>query len=824
MPSRINIELDRVVVRPSSPIRLGIVFGTRPETIRLGPILRQARALSSSINITTFFSGEGTEKPLQHLKPFGVDGFKVMDLDPQIANRKPHDIISGLLAILPEHFKRHKLDMVAVIGDTNTALAASLAAYHHNIPIAHIEAGLDSRLSPGRLNRSTISIMSALSCAPSFRTARQLAQLGTGDVNNIFVTGSPLIDALKIAMSANRTRANNLPKDPFVLVNINRPENLGDPMKRILFAIKAFSERHERIKIIFPSAVSERTGRQIKAYFGQSETASVVAGAMSYRDFINFLSHSRMVITDSQGTLLQGYALGKNMLSIGGDVDYKEIFDSGQLVTVRPTSADEMSGAIEKTFALPKTQHLVRDEFGDGAASQRILASILSYFGLTQAGENRISKYVRVTSNRLPRVSSSFEWITPPRFKEVSNIHVRDCVPGSIRWLLNSGILDRSDNERNRGGIHAWFCQRHNRFSFMYPEITGYGLSTLAFTQREFCNPHVMDRAEEILNWLQNNVRGGNTDAPAGLPARIYARPLKTVSDYNFVYSFDTAMIGSGLMNMFSINRDRRYIDLATKMFQTVNGMYRPGKFFYAYHNPLTHRDETNPHSNWSTQSGTFHTKIAIMLLKCRMLTLANPDVPDPVNIAIDICNQALHHQAKNGRFFTNLGEPHGGPRTTHMHPHCYTAEGLLYTGLDLAKTHAALSEKYIAAAAAATEWMFHNQMPTGGIPQMYDGNVFCSYERTDVLAQALRLGCILHQQGKFTNIRGLEHLALRLTQFQERDRNNCRSFGGFRYGWNETGTRLCDINSWCTMFSLQALHMYRQLKEGRPIDIEFLA
>src|SRR5262249_55065657 len=141
----------------------------------------------------------------------------------------------------------------------------------------------------------------------------------------------------------------------------------------------------------------------------------------------------------------------------------------------------------------------------------------------------------------------------------------------------------------------------------------------------------------------------------------------------------------------------------------------------------------------------------------------------------------------------------------THMHPHCYSAEGLLYVGLHLKE------EKFIKAAARATKWSLDQQCDDGGIPTLYSGDENrVAHQRSDVLAQVLRLGCLALElnllDGSYKE--RLNWLCLRLMQFQAKSAHPAQK-GGFIYGYNECGQRLDHVNAWCTMFALQAMSMY---------------
>jgi len=176
---------------------------------------------------------------------------------------------------------------------------------------------------------------------------------------------------------------------------------------------------------------------------------------------------------------------------------------------------------------------------------------------------------------------------------------------------------------------------------------------------------------------------------------------------------------------------------------------------------------------------------------------------------ALKLCRGSLSVQDACGRFVTSRTD-----KSTHLHPHSYSAEGLLYTGLFFDE------EEFISSANRAVKWALDNQASDGGVPKKYDGKKFIPYYRSDILAQILRLGTILCATGNMDARYepALEKLKEKLISFQHLDQGS--QSGGFLYGTDLEGTQKMHLNSWCTMFALQALMMYEDfLACGKKIN-----
>ncbi|HIH17802.1 MAG TPA: hypothetical protein HA282_03540 [Nanoarchaeota archaeon] len=380
----------------------------------------------------------------------------------------------------------------------------------------------------------------------------------------------------------------------------------------------------------------------------------------------------------------------------------------------------------------------------------------------------------------------------------------------AVNWLLSSGIQSED------GGFNSWYDVESRSYKYKYSEITGYGLSTLvSLIDISADRNKLLERANLAAEWLINNA----THVCNGFKTRSYYSRADSNNFYSFdtgkIFSFDTGMVIKGLLNLYKINKNEALLDASKKAAEfLINKMSKPDGLFYATYDPELGKN-TDSEEKWSSQSGSYHAKIAIPLLNLYSIT----DNKSFLDRALSICDSSLELQKSDGRFisFSSTGD-------THLHPHIYTTEGLVYLALNLK------DEKrrsiYLDSTRKAIEWVLDNQKPNGGLPQaFYSGqNRFNMHERVDITAQALRISSILLSLGELDNRyhAKIGRLFERLKEFQRSIED--KDHGGFNFGYDHDGFPLVNhVNSWCTMFSLQAIMYYKQLISGQNIKVDFL-
>lgn len=377
------------------------------------------------------------------------------------------------------------------------------------------------------------------------------------------------------------------------------------------------------------------------------------------------------------------------------------------------------------------------------------------------------------------------------------------------KWLVNSGIQNYDAGNDSFGGFNAWYDLKNKQYSYIYSEITGYGITALLYLNSINKNIDLVVRARAAADWLLENAF---LDCGAVL-TRKYIQSESDNPDHSFdskiVYAFDIGMVLFGIANLYKITGDEKYKEAAKKIGDFLLTMQKPNGLFWPVYNAKT-GEFSDTDNKWSTQSGSFHSKVALGLLVLRDIT----DDEKYSSAARRICDEALKFQQSNGRFisFRDTG-------ATHMHPHCYSCEGLLYAGKKLK------NEKYIAAAEKGTVWALENNLPDGGAPCIYDESAgFNNNQRSDTLAQVLRLALYFLNDGasimekKYKS--AIYNLASKLISFQK---TGGGEIGGFYYGCTEEGKKNDHINSWCSMFSIQALSNIEKHCAGNKLSMDYL-
>ena len=372
-------------------------------------------------------------------------------------------------------------------------------------------------------------------------------------------------------------------------------------------------------------------------------------------------------------------------------------------------------------------------------------------------------------------------------------------------WILNSGIQNL--NGTLKGGFNSWFDIDNKNYPFIYSEITGYGIITLIFLDSIFKDKILLSRAELAAKWLISNA----LHASGGIKSRYYYEKSEENSQYSFekgfLYSFDSAIVMNGLVDLYTVTKNDLYLGTAQKIANfLINEMMTREGTFHPLYNQLSLRPESTP-SRWSTQSGSFHSKIFIGLIKLAEIT------GDENYIAVvkKATNALLKFQKNDGRFITDVKD-----ESTNLHPHCYSIEGLSYVGTKLK------DENLMERLSKSVKWIFDNQSDEFSIPQVFSNRGVVKYERSDITAQAIRLGSFFVQNNYLDAeyMKNIDTAEARLLSFQNA---NNGQIGGFFYGFDENGNKLPHLNSWCTMFSIQAMDFYQKLKNNQLIKLDLI-
>lgn len=361
-------------------MKILVVMGTRPEAIKLAPVVA---ALRRRKGLKTYVCATAQHRELldQALRLFNLK--PDFDLDLMRPGQSPDAVADRARAALGPLLARLKPDMVVVQGDTTTAAAAALSACERGIPVAHVEAGLRSfdfdNPYPEELNRVVIDILSSLLFPPTPLARANLAREKLSG-RTMITTGNTVVDALRSAVAREKASAPLGVRE--VLVTLHRREIHGAPFRRICAALIALVEKHPDLTFVYPvhpnPAVSKTAKRLLK------HPRIRLLEPQPYPKFLNLLKRSLFVITDSGGLQEEAVCLGKPVLVMREKTERPEVVSSGagRLIGLDPKKLALWTGKLLNNPELRRRMSRVRSPYGDGRASQRIAAGVAHWFGL----------------------------------------------------------------------------------------------------------------------------------------------------------------------------------------------------------------------------------------------------------------------------------------------------------------------------------------------------------------------------------------------------------------------------------------------------------
>jgi UDP-N-acetylglucosamine 2-epimerase (non-hydrolysing) len=370
------------------PPQILVVFGTRPEAIKLFPVVNELRRRpEASVKVCV------TAQHRQLLdQVLDISGIKPeIDLDVMREDQSLEDMTARMLVALGTTLDREKPDQIVVQGDTATAMVASLAGYYRKISVAHVEAGLRSGNIyapwPEEVNRKIVGLIARHHFAPTTRAAEALLAEGTPR-ENIFVTGNTVIDALlatKAKIDAEPQRVTEIAQISerfanrrLILVTCHRRENFGEGMEQIAQAITDIADRGD-VGIVFPLHPNPNVRRIMQAKLG-NHPAIALCEPLNYPCFVYLMSLAYIVVTDSGGVQEEAPTFGKPVLVMRTTTERPEGVDAetARLVgTDRSRIVGETTKLLDDAaaYAVMSKAH---NPFGDGLAAQRIARTLLN--------------------------------------------------------------------------------------------------------------------------------------------------------------------------------------------------------------------------------------------------------------------------------------------------------------------------------------------------------------------------------------------------------------------------------------------------------------
>ena len=367
--------------------KIVVIFGTRPEAIKLSPVIRE---LGKYSDLETLIISTGQHKEmLQQV----LDLFEItpdIDLDIMSSNQTLNSISSKVIHELDILFRQINPAMVIVHGDTSTAMSAAICAFHLKIPISHVEAGLRSYNIfspwPEELNRSIISLVASLNFAPTEQAKMNLLNQGI-DPHLVSVTGNTVIDALRFVkeksenLKEREEYRRNLPpvfdKDhKIILVTGHRRENFGKGFESICLALKKIA-RIENVRVIYPVHLNPSVKEPVERYLS-ADPNIILINPLDYKAFTYLMMEAYIILTDSGGIQEEAPFLGKPVLLMRDNTERPEAIDSGCVRMVGTETDKIVDGVVELLESKDRYNDMAKsaNPFGDGYASIKIVKKL----------------------------------------------------------------------------------------------------------------------------------------------------------------------------------------------------------------------------------------------------------------------------------------------------------------------------------------------------------------------------------------------------------------------------------------------------------------
>jgi UDP-N-acetylglucosamine 2-epimerase (non-hydrolysing) len=356
------------------------IFGTRPEAIKMSPVIKEIEK-SKNLKSIVCVTAQHREMLDQVLNTFKIKPHYDLNLMQQ--GQTLAEITTRALLGLEEVFEKVQPDLVLVHGDTTTTLSGALAAFYHQIPIGHVEAGLRTwnKYSPWpeEINRQMVDDIADFLFAPTETSKENLLKEGK-DENKIYVTGNTAIDALQTTISKNYTHPlfDWVGDNRLVLLTAHRRENLGQPMYNIFKAVKRIVQELEDIKVIYPIHLNPQVRKIANEVLKDNDRIKLIE-PLEVIDFHNFINKSYAVLTDSGGIQEEAPSLGKPVLVLRDTTERPEGIEAGTLKLVG-TDEETIYKETKKLLTNKKiydSMSKATNPYGNGTASKQI-AEIIS--------------------------------------------------------------------------------------------------------------------------------------------------------------------------------------------------------------------------------------------------------------------------------------------------------------------------------------------------------------------------------------------------------------------------------------------------------------
>lgn len=373
-----------------------IVFGTRPEAIKMCPLIRAFEKYTQQFDVKVCVTAQHREMLDQVLKLFNIR--PDYDLNIMRPSQDLYDVTSNVLLGMKGVLAEFKPDVVLVHGDTTTTFAASLAAFYEKIPVGHVEAGLRTNNLyspwPEEANRKLTSVLTQFHFSPTLASKRNLINEGVKE-EKVIITGNTVIDALRLVLGeidSDINRQKNLQDliseagfdevdKKFILITGHRRENFGQGFLNICEALKVIAERNPEIDIVYPVHLNPNVRGPVQKILAKTSNVKLIE-PLQYAAFIYLMSKAYIILTDSGGIQEEAPSLGKPVLVLRDTTERPEAVQAGTVKLVGSNRKAIISSTqllIDNENAYKKMS-LAHNPYGDGEACERIIRVLLDSF------------------------------------------------------------------------------------------------------------------------------------------------------------------------------------------------------------------------------------------------------------------------------------------------------------------------------------------------------------------------------------------------------------------------------------------------------------
>jgi UDP-N-acetylglucosamine 2-epimerase (non-hydrolysing) len=364
--------------------KIYILFGTRPEAIKMAPIIKQLEADKDQLDTVVCVTGQHRQMLDQVLATFDIE--PDIDLNLMQENQTLASLSARAMEAVANTYNEIRPDMVLVQGDTTTAMIGALAAHYYEIPVGHVEAGLrtNNRYNPfpEEINRRLISVLTSFHFAPTQLSHDTLIREGYHN-GSVFLTGNTVVDALYMVLRKKKSNQEDIFKPGLkgILVTAHRRENFDKPLLNICRALMEIAELHKDVEIVYPVHLNPNIKKPVYEYLSSQPRIRLIS-PLNYENMVHAMNSCHLVLTDSGGIQEEAPALGKPVLVMRETTERPEGVTAG----VAKLVGCDIGSIVENTNTL-LTNHeeysmmaKAVNPYGDGRSATAIVQLIIKHF------------------------------------------------------------------------------------------------------------------------------------------------------------------------------------------------------------------------------------------------------------------------------------------------------------------------------------------------------------------------------------------------------------------------------------------------------------